>query len=71
MAKITIRSADGEFLASYNNLSEANTYLMHSFPGHKMQSPKGSKAQSLKVQDADGKDCAYVDLPADKSESDK
>lgn len=70
MAKITVRSAEGEFLANYANLSEVNTYLAHSFPGHKIDNPKGNKAQTLTVKDDEGKEVAYVDLPAvDKSDS--
>ena len=63
MAKHTVRSAEGEFLASYEHLSEVNTYLMHSFPGHKMQQPKGKAAQTLEVKNDEGKVVAYVDVP--------
>lgn len=72
MAKHTVRSSEGEFLASYDHLSEVNTYLLHSFPGHTMDKTKGQGAQSLKVKDDEGKVVAYVDLPATKSaDSDK
>jgi hypothetical protein len=70
MAKITIRNAEGEFMANYDHLSEANTFLEASFPGNKMQQPKGGKAQTLEVKDDEGKACAYVDLPATKAEGD-
>lgn len=71
MAKHTVRSVEGEFLVSYDNLSEVNTYLMNSYPGHKMSQPKGGKAQTLTVKDADGKDVAYVDIPSTGKDDNK
>lgn len=71
MAKISVRSAEGEFLASYANLSEVNTYILHSFPGAKTSQPKGNKAQTLTVKNDEGKEVAYIDLPAtDKGDGD-
>lgn len=64
MAKITVRNGEGEFMASYEHLSEVNTFLMASFPGHKLSQPKGTKAQTLTAKDDEGKTVAYVDLPA-------
>lgn len=67
MAKISVRSAEGEFLASYANMSEVNTYILHSFPGSTTSNPKGKGAQTLTVKNDEGKDVAYIDLPpADK-----
>lgn len=64
MAKYTVRTAEGEYLATYNHLSEVDTFLMHSFPGHKRQAAKGKKAQSVQVHNDEGKLVAYVDMPA-------
>lgn len=64
MAKHTVRTVEGEFAASFDHMSEVNTYLMASYPGHKIQAPKGQKAQTLEVKDDEGKVVAYVDVPA-------
>lgn len=61
--KHTVRSAEGEFLANYDHLSEVNTYLDHSFPGHTITKPQGKKAQTLTVKDDEGNEVAFVDIP--------
>lgn len=68
MAKHVIRSVEGEFLTSYEHMSEVNTYLMASYPGHTISKVKGTGAQTLTVKDDEGKEVAYVDVPkVDKS----
>ena len=71
MAKHTVRNGEGEFMANYDHLSEVNTFLLASFPGHKMQQPKGGKAQTLEVKDDEGKVVAYVDVPSTGKDDDK
>ena len=66
MAKHVVRSAEGEFLTSYENLSEANTYVNASFPGSTVSKPTGKKAQSLTVKNDEGTIVAYIDVPEAK-----
>lgn len=69
MPKHTVRNAEGEFMASYDHLSEVNTFIDASFPGSKVSKPKGTGAQTLKVTDDQGKEVAYIDVPAVKGEA--
>lgn len=71
MAKHVIRSAEGEFLTSYEHLSEVNTYLDASFPGHTISKPKGTGRQTLTVKNDEGKEVAFVDIPDVGKDKDK
>lgn len=62
--RYAIRNADGEFVTSYENLSEANSYLLASYPGASWQEPDGDGQQSIEVKDDEGKTAAILEISA-------